>query len=93
MKKLLSKIQTILYILLVVIAAAIIIWLIGLSKNIVFNNGGIAGTLVFGISSALVIGLLTYFLIKRSKNSFSDRENIEKELQKEEIQNQAKNRR
>lgn len=88
MKNLLSKLRTILVVLLLVFVAGIIIWFIKALGYLVINNTGILGAIIFAITGLGLVFMFAYFIMrKRRVNPFEKK--ISK-IENEKIYNEIK---
>ena len=90
MKKLISKLSTLLVVLLIIVGAVIIIWLLGLIGQLASSDNTIVGSISFAFLSLGVLAIFICFINRRGKLTFSDKDNAKQEMLKEDIYNEIK---
>ena len=91
MKNFISKLSTLLVVLLILVGAGIIIWLIGIIGQLA-SNDGFVGTITFAILSLGVMSIFICFIIRRGKITPSAKDNAKQEMLKEDIYNEIKSK-
>lgn len=90
MKNLLSKLCTLLVVALIIAGGLITIWLVGTIGGIAKNDDGIGGTIIFAVFGLGFIAAIVYFLIRKPKVAYSEKETSRQDLLKENTYNEIK---
>lgn len=92
MKNLFSKLCTVLVVVLIVAGAGVTVELLTLLKGLAINDDGPVGTLIFGSIGLVFICTAIYFLVRKPKIVYSEKEASKQSLLKENAYNEIKKR-